>query len=375
MTQIQIEAASLAKAFASIKSIPDKKSTIPILAMCVVEAGNGRMTLTASNMEIQSTVVADCDGVLKPICVPAYLLEAGGRLAGKTVTIEVKDKDVIVKAGRARYSGQWMPAQDYPDMGGEFDAEGEIEAGALATIIKATTPAVWIHDDRQYLQGVCIEIEDGHLVATATDGHRVHNCRVEARGLSLPAQLIVPPQTCAEVLRLCSAASPIRVRASTRMIEFSTERERLVSKLIAGTFPDWRRIIPAPSGTSITTDVGEALTAMERVIRVFEDGGVQLTGARGRTGSGIRLTEDGDWLAISAPVGAEDAIAATFEGDVGFRGVSGKYLRDALAVAKDRGWETICLDAPDATSPIRCFNPSDPLFTATVMPFWVGGAQ
>lgn len=372
---IRIEADALLKAFNAVKSIPDKRSTVPILAMCVVEARDGKMTIVASDLEIQATVTAECEGEFDRICVPAYLLEAGGRLTGKTVEIGAKGRDVIVKAGRTRYSGPWLPASDFPDMTPAFENSGAISGAGLSRVIRSTIGAVWVNDDRQYLRGINLESEAGQLIGTATDAHRVYNARCDAPDLALPKAIILPTKAANEALRIALANETVLVRANERMIEFSTDREKMLSKLIDGTFPDWRRLMPKETANRITVDVSEALTAMDRIIKVHEDWSSQNgTKETGRSGSGVRLVEDGDVLAIAALAGAEDAIPATFDGDVKRRGVSGRYLRDLLAVVKDRGAETIVLETADEATPFRCFTQGDDSFAAILMPYRVGAA-
>jgi DNA polymerase-3 subunit beta len=366
---------------AALKTIYDRKSNIPICGSYHVEAVDGGIVFTATNLDIEAalTVEAPRDMIgdaFAAVCLPPYLIDAGGGLSVADVKFAIDERQVVVTGGRARFAAPILPGGDFPKFNSTFDSRVEVAGDALAEIINATVDAAAVNQARYYLEGIFLEVEGGRLHAVATDGHRLHATSTEApAGMTLGdgerRGIIVPTKAAREIARIAAKAggAPVVLETSSRAIAITCGPERLASKLIDGTFPDWRRVIPAASGNSATVDLSEMLAALDRVMKMqdINESGLK---ADAKT-SAVRIGVDGEFLTIAAKGGdveANDAVRAEFQGAFGQPGVSAKYLRAMLNEMKERGGDTVTLDAPDAGSPIRVESPTDEDFLGIVMP-------
>ena len=97
---------------------------------------------------------------------------------------------------------------------------------------------------RFYLDGVCLHDEGGQLVAVATDGHRLAKCRIPAAPFSQDLEpCIVPLATIEPIVKLLGkskAVERVKLRRSRTLIEITAPGFVLTSKLIDGTYPDYR---------------------------------------------------------------------------------------------------------------------------------------
>jgi DNA polymerase-3 subunit beta len=157
---------------------------------------------------------------------------------------------------------------------------------------------------------------------------------------------------------------------SRNMIAVSVGAERITSKLIDGTFPDWRRVLPQETKISAAADVSELLAAIDRVMKIQAVNESKMK-AKERAGR-IKLEADGDYLVVSSGDRGDnqacDGVPAEFNGDWGYHGASARYLRATLAAMAERKGDTVIIDSADMSSPMRIESPTDEDFLAVVMP-------
>jgi len=375
---LTIDAKILAAVHSALKSIPDRRNVIPVCGMFHLEARDGGVTVTATDCDIESAITVECKADFAPVCLPPFLIEAAGGLAGAEVRFTIDERQAIVTGGRARFAAPILPGTDFPKFRPTFTSRVEIPGGDLAGIIAATVDAASTGDDaRFYLEGVFLTAyPDGQrLYAVATNGHRLHTSSVAApAGLALNTGIIVPTKAANEIVKLGNKAGGNMVVLETcdRAIAVTSGSERITSKLIDGTYPDWRRVVPEASAISATFDLAEMLAALDRVVKMQAINEVAVK-AKSKAGA-IRISAEGGFLVVSAAgtdVEARDEVRAEIEGEFGARGVSAKYLLATLAAMKERGGDTVTLDTPEAGSPMRLESPTDEDFLAVVMPMRV----
>lgn len=360
----------------ALKGIPERKNVIPIWGMYLLQPDESGIAVTATDGDIEATMtVAGAVASFEAVCVPPYLLEAAGGLRAEAVRIALDDRQAIFSAGRARFAAPVLPGSDFPRATIAAATSFFIAGDALSGLIGSTIDAVQVDGDRFYLQGVHLSTREGRIHAVATDGHRLHTTSVALTGepVEIPPDLIIPTKAAKELARVAGKAggNPVLVEIGEGGIAVTAGDERIVSKLIAGTYPDWRRVVPQATGVSATVDLAEMLAALDRVMKVQSINEADLKSKSKATA--VRLEEAGDALAISAGRGgdiaeAKDGVAAEFAGEWGAHGVSGRYLRTTLSAMRDRGVETITIDTAGAGTPLRIESPGDEDFLAIVMP-------
>lgn len=376
---IALDPKMLAAVHSALKSIPDRRNSIPVAGMFHLEPGASGLVVTATDCDIEAALTVDCAADFAPVCLPPYLVEAAAGLSVAEVKIAIGDRQAVVTGGKARFSAPILPGSDFPKFKQTFDTHFEIAGEALARIIQATIDAASGQGDdhRYYLEGVFLQTLNGRLQAVATNGHRMHAASAEFSAQTLQGDgIIVPTKSANEIARLASKAGgqPVTVETSRGAIAVRAGGERITSKLIDGTYPDWRRVIPAPSDITATFDLAEMVSTLDRVMKIQTVNEAEMK-AKSKVSS-VRMAEDGDTLIISTAghqTGGEatDAVRAEFSGQWGTRGVSARYLRATLAAMKERGRDTATIDVADPGSPMRIESPTDEDFVAVVMPMRV----
>lgn len=275
-----VDRAALIKALSHIQSVVERRNTIPILANLMLSVRDGRLSLTATDMEIAvvEAVAAATDGDGATTAPAVTLYEIVRRLPeGSEVEFEHQggDAPLMVRAGSYTTSLMVLPVEDFPAMtAGELPHHFVLAAKTLRGLIDRTRFAISQEETRYYLNGVYLhaaEIEGTPLLrAVATDGHRL--ARVEEplpEGAAGMPGVIVPRKTVLEVRKLIDEASDdVEVALSETRIQFRVGAVTLTSKLIDGTFPEYERVIPHDNDKILRVGKQDFSDAVSRVAAI-----------------------------------------------------------------------------------------------------------
>lgn len=256
--KITVQRDTLAPALAALSRVVERRNTIPILSNILLCAEGDRLTLRATDLDIQAETGLPCE-VAEPgaITLPAHTLSDIVRKlpAEATVAFESVKPDhdrMVVKSGRSRFTVQSLPESDFPDItAGEFSHRFTLPAKDFAAAFGQVEFAISTEETRYYLNGIHMHTlpVDGQtkLRAVATDGHRLSRIELPAPegSAGMPA-VIVPRKTVAELGRMAKDQDgEITLEFSANKIRATIGASTLTSKLIDGTFPDYQRVIPA----------------------------------------------------------------------------------------------------------------------------------
>ena len=367
MVLIKTQRDSLLAPLQSVSGIVEKKHTLPILSNVLLEKHGDRLTLLATDIEIQittSTPVASNEGD-GAVTVGARKLQDILRSLPDSaeVSLNLEEKRLQVKAGKSRFNLQTLPAEGFPRMA---LAEGDIQEIVVTQkqfrrLLAQTQFAMAAQDVRYYLNGLLILAEGNELRTVATDGHRLAYASMQLEGdTDLPRQeLILPRKTVLELSRLLADNDePLQIELTSNQIRFQFGNINLVSKLIDGKFPDYERVIPATLKNFVTLNRATLLQSMVRA--------AILTNEKFR---GVRLVLTPGSLKIMAANAeqeeAQEEIEVEYAGDAIDVGFNVGYLLDVL---NNSAAETIEWGFNDANSSSLLTVPGNERFKYVVMP-------
>ena len=160
-----------------VVGVVERRQTLPVLANFLLVAGDGKLSVTGTDMEVEliSSVEADV-GQEGEITVPARkLLDIVRALPdGSKITFSVSDEKATMSAGRSRFILATLPASEFPATDQVESLEDvALGEGALKTLLDKTAFAMANQDVRYYLNGLLLDFRGGKLRTVATDGHRL----------------------------------------------------------------------------------------------------------------------------------------------------------------------------------------------------------
>lgn len=362
--RLVIERGELLRALGHVTSVVERRTTIPILSNVLLRAGNGKLSLKATDLERE--VIEDvAASVSAPgaVTVPAHMLHDIVRKLPDGAEIEIKrdaEKErLTITAGQSRFALQSLGPEDFPDIAaGDLAHTFELGAADLKRLIEKTRFAISTEETRYYLNGIFLHVAETagarKLRAVATDGHRLAQVELpRPEGADGMPGVIIPRKTVHELHRLIEVSSaPVKIGVSASKVRFEIGSVTLTSKLIDGTFPDYGRVIPQGNDKQMTVTNAEFIGAVDRVSTIASE--------RGRA---VKLTITGDKLVLS--VNNPEGGSATEEISVGYAaspldiGFNARYLLDiagqlegeeARFLLADAGSPTMIRDGGDDTA-------------------------
>lgn len=257
----------------------NKNINLPILNNVLIEAKNGSLNLSSTNLEIGVSCVVRCKtDVEGAFSVDARLFsEYVGLLPKETVNIELlKDDFLKISCPNSETKIKGMPADDFPvipkiEKTTPFSLNINEFKKAISQVIFAFSGS----ETRPEIGGVLMsfnKIEKNKLFLVGTDSYRLAERSVELAKNIEEKQVIVPLKTLQEVLRILNnfkdqpnSAENLEIYISDNQILFTANGIELISRLVEGQYPDYRQIIPQNAKTKVIAPVQELLKAVKKV--------------------------------------------------------------------------------------------------------------
>ncbi len=368
---------NLARGLSTVARAVANRSTLPVLANVLLATDNGRLRLTATNLEmgISCWIGAKIDEEGSTTAPARTLVDLVNTLPNDRVEMElvVRTQTLKVRCGSFNNDLKGIDAQEFPPLPQASEEEGvTLNVEDLKEMIAQVAFAASTDDARPVLTGVLLEIDNGQLTLAAADGFRLS---VRKAHLSSPGvgklRAIVPARALAELGRILSDGEEtvtMVLPPNRGQVLFRSKNVELVSQLIEGNFPDYQGIIPTTSATRTVLPTAAFLKAC-KAADIFAREAAH--SARLRITPGSEL-EPGRVLvsATSAETGSNETIVdATVEGGAVEIAFNVRFLVDVLGVVDT---PNVALETNTASSPgvLKPVGRDD--FLHVVMPMHLG---
>lgn len=355
-----------------VRSVVERKGTIPILRNLKLAAEKGRLALTATDLDVEISDSVECEGegsITAEADLLAGLLQkmpAGGECS---LTMGADDPRLILKCGRSRYQLPVLPASDFPAIsGGDLGPAITLDTSDFVGLIEKTDFAISTEATRYYLNGLYLHpTSDGSMMrAVATDSRRLALAEMPApKGYADAKGIIIPRKTIREMRRLLDAAGEtVILRIGSNGLKLEAGAAVMVSKIIDGSFPPYERVIPQSNPRRAVFDKQVLAAAIERatVMSAERSVPVRLELERGALRLSIRNTDTGQ---------GDEEMEAEYDADAMSVGFNGRYLLEALAHVDDPKVEFHLADAASggvSLDPILIIDPSNANVRFVLMP-------
>ena len=371
--KLTIERSALLNALSHVQNVVERRNTIPILSNVLLQADEGALTLTATDLDIEAVDRGEAQ-IERPgaITTPAgTLFDVVRKLpSGADVSLELKPEHerLSIRAGRSSFELPTLPASDFQTMAGDDSGvRFEVDPGDLRRLIDKTRFAISTEETRYYLNGVYLHGADGAagrvLRTVATDGHRLALAEMPApAGAENLSGVIVPRKAISEARRLIDQASePVSVVVSDAKIVLNTGRAVLTAKLIDGAFPDYARVIPKGNDKRLVLDNASFGAAVDRVATVAAERSrsIKLSIDTGRLTLAVNHAETGH---------GHEELEAEYDRDAMEIGFNAKYLLDIAGQIEASEVEFLL---NDPASPALILDRDDPNAQYVLMPLRV----
>ncbi len=328
---------------------------------------DGNLSLTGCSNDMQLTCRMACESEeTGAVSLPGARLAAfAGAMPDGVIELATEGSDkAVLSGGGVKYRLSVNDAADFPAMKGPDDGAAKVHLSALLfrEMLRKVKFAVSVDGTRKNICGVNMKMAESLLAFTATDGSRLahveHDAEVEGAAsfdVTIPTKAV---GVLWDMLGKEPEGSAVEFSADSASARFTGDSWMLTVKVIDGTYPDWRRVIPGNPEHHAKIDRVAFLEALERAALAMDEADVKIVFSNGK----ISFAAQGQLQNAEISIGGctiEDGAKGTFH-------FNPKLLSDALSAIDENefdfgfGWG----GAGCTTCIIKCSVP----WTYAVMP-------
>ena len=369
---------NLARGLATVSKAVSPRSTLPVLANILIASDDGRLRLSATNLELGITcwIPARIDDEGSTTVPARTFNDLVSTLPSDQVMLklDVQTQTLNVRGGTSTNDIKCIDAQEFPPLPvPDFEGAIQINVGDFREMIHQVAFAASSDEARPVLMGVLVQVDKDKLTMAAADGFRL-SVRKAVLSTPSPAPIsaIVPSQALKELARVATdGEEPIyMVMPKGRgQVVFRVKDVEVVSQLIDGTFPDYQQIIPRSYKSRTLVSTSSLLKACKQA-EIFAREGSNVARFNIKSAQGEMQPSEVEISATSEETGKNETIVeATVDGGGLLIAFNVKFLREALEVIRtpNVALETSAPNAPGVGRPV-----GDDQFLHVIMPMHLG---
>ncbi len=358
----------LQKSLNYCQGVIEKRSTLPILSNVLLDVSNGKLTITATDLDL----------IFVHQISNLEILEEGKTTTSSSIMYDIvrkfssgskinfsntSENKLQVESDKSIFNLNCINASEFPLSDENFNEnEFSIKSKELLKLLNKCKFSVSNDETRHYLSGIFFHQTQADdkifLTAAATDSHRMSVSKIRLQDKFEFEQIILPKKT---IFQLCSLLEDyegeVKVSNIKSKIKFELNNSILISKLIDGKFPNYTQVIPKENQKKLEIDLKSFLNSVDRVASVSLDkkDGVKFNLSKDNLNLSVNNTNSGD---------GNESLSVKFdhELDISF---NSRYLID---VASQLDGDSIEIYLKDSGSPALIRDPSDFDSIYVVMP-------
>lgn len=323
---------NLSKALSVVVRAVPTKGALPVLSNVLISTGNGKVTLTVTNLETVITsvfpAVIESEGSLT---VPAKMFNEyiSNLNPGKLLISGERNVLHVLSLPKTKTKFNGMSSIEFPDIPTPENSKSylEINPKILNNLVSHTAFSSSADITRPVLTGTLISFKEGVLSFVTTDGFRLSEKTQEIEGDFSDFNVVVPSKTIQDISKIFGNSEEnisLIFNPDDNLVFFNGNSITVGVRVIDGTFPDYKRIIPTSKSLKVifrTEDLKEAV----RLTTIFsKDSNSSIK---------IEVTDSGTLKVFTSSEDAGEHISefeSQIDGDPLIISFNSKYLNDFL---------------------------------------------
>ncbi len=359
----------LLKSLNFVQGVVEKKNTLPILSNVLLQLKNNKLSIIATDLDLVFYDEISEVKILKEgstTTSAAILYDVLRKISSDSdINFDLKTENKLsLKSDNSDFTLLCLPTDNFPTFSDEFEGQQiMLNNSRFLKLLNKTKIAISNDDTRHYLNGIFLHLTEAHgrnfLTGVATDSHRLSSSSIEIENADNFSSLILPRKT---VFQLCSligeSSEKLTMQTSENKIKFTLGNIKLVSKVIDGKFPDYKKVVPTNNEKSLIVPSKDFIDSIERVASVSMDGkeGVKLAINKERVQLSVNSASSGE---------GNEIIKAKFNSENLNISFNSKYLIDIASEIEDKNLK---MNFKDSVSPVLIVDSSDKNSYYVIMP-------
>ena len=369
---------NLARGLGIVSRAVSSRSTLPVLANILIASDEGRLRLSATNLEMGITcwIGAKIEQEGSTTVPARTFADLVNTLPADQVLLKLNTstQTLNVRGGTSTNDIKCIDAQEFPPLPvPDFNGAVQINSGDFREMIHQVAFAASTDEARPVLMGVLVQVDKDNLTMAAADGFRLSVRKaILSAPMPAPVSAIVPAQALKELARVATdGEEPIYMvlPKGRGQVVFRVKDVEVVSQLIDGTFPDFQQIIPRKYNSRTLVSTSSLLKACKQA-EIFAREGSNVARLNIKTAQGEMQPSEVEISATSEETGKNETIVeATVDGSGVLIAFNVKFLREVLEVIRSPNvaLETSAANAPGVVRPV-----GDDDFLHVIMPMHLG---
>ncbi len=267
---------ALMEGIQTVQNAVSQKSSLPVLSNVLLEAEDNKLKLTATDLDLgicaTIPVTIEQQGA---ITVPAkkFFDIIKALPDGSEITLAMKKNNFVsIKSGKAQFKIIGLPKEEFPQLPLFKDKDAIVMSQeSLRGMLNLTDFAISRDDTRYVLNGILLTVTGDIVRVVATDGRRlaVSNKTLDKKTM-VERAVIIPNKTIQEVKRMLTEEGEVKIKFGDNQVLFEFPNCFILSRLIEGEYPNYKKVIPEKSSKELTVSREEFLAATRRA-SIFTD--------------------------------------------------------------------------------------------------------
>ena len=330
------------------KAVPNK-TTMSILECILIDSTDGRIRLTANDMELGIETIIDGELLEKGIIAldAKIFLDIVRKLPDNDITITTDASfKTTITCEKAKFNIIGKSGEDFSYLP-EIERNDSIVLSqfTLKEVVRQTIFSISDNDSNRLMSGELFEISEDSLRVASLDGHRISIRKITLKESYPAKKVVVPGKTLNEISKILSgdADKDVTIFFTDKHIVFEFDNTTVVSRLIEGEYFKIDQMLSSDYETKVTIRKKELLDCIDRATLLIKEGD--------KKPIIISITDGAMELKINSTVGSMDEeIDIDKKGKDLMIGFNPRFLIDALRVIDD---ETITIYLVNPKAP--CF--------------------
>ena len=359
----------LLKSLNFVQGIVEKKNTLPILSNVLLQLKNKKLSIVATDLDIIfydeiSEVKIISEG--STTTSAAILYDILRKISSNSdLNFDLKSENKLsLKSDNVDFNLLCLPTDNFPTFTDEFEGnEISLSNNRFLKLLNKTRISISNDDTRHYLNGIFLHLTEANnrnfLTGVATDSHRLSSSSLEIENIKDFNSLILPKKT---VFQLCTLltenSEQLMMQTSDNKIKFTLGNMKLISKVIDGKFPDYKKVVPTTNDKILVVSSKDFINSIERVTSVSLDR---------KEGVKLVISKDNVQLSVNSANSGEGNEKINAEFNSGNLNISfnSKYLLDIASAIENKNLK---INLKDSVSPILIEDVSDKNSFYVIMP-------
>ena len=359
----------LLKSLNFVQGVVEKKNTLPILSNVLLQLKDKKLSIVATDLDI----------IFYDEIIDVQILKEGSTTTSAAILYDIirkissnsdlkfdlkTENKLSLQSDTSNFNLLCLPTDNFPTFEDNFEGkEILLESRKFLKLLSKTRISISNDDTRHYLNGVYLHLTESNnrcfLTGVATDSHRLSSSSIEIEQVDEFSSLILPRKTVYQLSSLLSEElGKLTMQVSENKIKFNIGNIKLISKVIDGKFPDYKKVVPINNEKTLVVSTKEFVNSVERVTSVSLDR---------KEGVKLSIDKNNIQLSVNSANSGEgnEKIKAQFNSDNLNISFNSKYLVDIANEIEDKNLK---INLKDSVSPVLIEDASDRNSFFVIMP-------